>query len=441
MMARLLRIGFFLILLTNSLTLGGGPLPFDVYTLDLALIPFALLVAVKFFFLPRPRLRITPFDLLFVLLIALIAVSFLFSLNRELSLTNAMDWLRLVLIYFLARSVLGSVIQERALVIQFTIMALFLVGLGFLQIAAGEPLGIIADYFGESREQYGWYRVSGPTPNSNVFAMWVIVYGGLSLSVFLAKIRPFLFFAMASAMTVVLIGTLYRGGALGFVVLVFVLLLMHSQTILSMRFLIPASLLTVGLVGLLFIMVVANVQPVLTRGVLNLVSRQEEARDFEEGAKRRDLLQLGLQLLRRPKIAAVGSGAGGMLQASLVGSSATAAISQRLVDGGVDVGTGVHNVWIATAVENGIPSAAILFLIFVFFIRQITRWRRRHEESRIWAAYLMAIGIWYLVVASQVYLEAARLPVLLPVVVLIAFAANWNSDTASSQRASNRVHS
>jgi O-antigen ligase len=333
------------------------------------------------------------------------------------------------------------VIQERALVIQFTIMALFLVGLGFLQIAAGEPLGIIADYFGESREQYGWYRVSGPTPNSNVFAMWVIVYGGLSLSVFLAKIRPFLFFAMASAMTVVLIGTLSRGGALGFVVLVFVLLLMHSQTILSMRFLIPASLLTVGLVGLLFIMVVANVQPVLTRGVLNLVSRQEEARDFEEGAKRRDLLQLGLQLLRRPKIAAVGSGAGGMLQASLVGSSATAAISQRLVDGGVDVGTGVHNVWIATAVENGIPSAAILFLIFVFFIRQITRWRRRHEESRIWAAYLMAIGIWYLVVASQVYLEAARLPVLLPVVVLIAFAANWNSDTASSQRASNRVHS
>jgi O-antigen ligase len=384
---------------------------------------------------------LTPFDLLFVLLIVLIMVSLLFSVNRQLSLTNTMDWLRLVLIYFLARSVLGSVIQKRTLVVQFTIMALFLIGLGLLQMATGEPIGIIADYFGESREQYGWYRVSGPTPNSNVFAMWVIVYGGLSLSVFLAKTRPFLFLTMASAMAVVLIGTLSRGGSLGFVVLVFILLLMHSQTILSMRFLVPASLLTVGLMGLLFIMVVADVHPVLTRGVMNLVTRQEAARDFEEGAKRRDLLQLGFQLLKRPKIAAVGSGAGGMMQASLVGSGATAAISQRLVDGGVDVGTGVHNVWIATAVENGIPSAAILLLIFIFFVRQISRWRRRHEESRIWATYLMAIGIWYLVVASQVYLEAARLPVLLPVVVLIAFAANWNSETASSQQASNSVHS
>lgn len=435
-MARLLRIAFFLVLLTNSLTLSGGPFPFDVYTLDLALIPLALLVVVKSIFLPGPRLHLTPFDLLFVLLIVLIMVSLIFSVNRQPSLTNTMDWLRLVLIYFLARSVLGSVVQERTLVVQFTIMALFLIGLGLLQMATGEPIGIIADYFGESREQSGWHRVSGPTPNSNMFATWVVVYGGLSLSVLLSKVRPFLFFAMAGAMTVVLLGTLSRGGALGFAVLVFILLLMHSQRVFSMRFLVPASLLTVGLMGLLFIMVVANVPPVLTRGVHNLMTRQTEVRDVEEGGRRWELMKLGFQLLKRPKIAAVGCGAGGMMQAGIAGSGASAVTARRLLDRGVDVGTGVHNVWITTAVENGIPSAAVLFAILVVFFRWIRRWSRRDEESSVWAAYLMAIGVWYLAVASQVYLTAARLPVLLPLVILIALVANQAPRNAGPRQTS-----
>lgn len=424
MMVRSLQIAFFLILLANSLTLKGQQFPFDVYTLDIALIPFAFLVAIKSLFLPGPRLRPTPFDLLFLALIFLIMVSQLFSVNRHLSLTNTMDWLRLVLLYFLGRSVLGSVVKERTLVVHFTIMAVFLIGLGFLQMATGKPIGIIADYFGESQEQYAWHRVSGPTPNSNVFATWVIVYGGLALSVLLAKARPVLFFAIAGGITIVLIGTLSRGGALGFAVFVIALLLMHSQSAFSMRFFVPASLLAVGLVGLLFIMVVADVRPVLTRGVYNLVARHAETRDFEEGGQRLELMQLGFQLLKRPKIAAVGCGAGGIIQASLTGSGASAAIARELVERGVDLGTGVHNVWLTTAVENGIPSAAILLAILVFFLRWANSRDRRDEEIRVWTAYLRAIGIWYLAVASQVYLAAARLPVLLPVVLLIALVAN-----------------
>jgi hypothetical protein len=202
-----------------------------------------------------------------------------------------------------------------------------------------------------------------------------------------------------------------------------------------MRFLVPTSFLTLGLMGIMFVMVIANVHPVLTRGVNNLVNRQTEARDSEEGGQRWELMQLGLSLLTRPKIAAVGCGAGGMMLASLTSSGSSAAAARRLVDRGVDVGTGVHNVWISTGVENGIPSAAILLAIFVLFVRRIGGWRQRDDEGGVWPAYLMAIGIWYLAIASQVYLVAARLPVLLPVVLLIALAANRTPQSASSCQA------
>jgi hypothetical protein len=169
------------------------------------------------------------------------------------------------------------------------------------------------------------------------------------------------------------------------------------------------------------------------------VNRQTGARDFEEGGQRWELMQLGLSLLTQPKIAAVGCGTGGMMLASLSSSGSSANAARRLVDRGVDVGTGVHNVWVATGVENGIPSAATLLAIFVLFVRRIGRWRRRDDEGGVWSAYLMAIGIWYLAIASQVYLVAARLPVLLPVVILIALAANRAPQNASSRKALSTV--
>ena len=160
------------------------------------------------------------------------------------------------------------------------------------------------------------------------------------------------------------------------------------------------------------------------RGARALLGRQATVADFAEGGERRALLETGLDLLQSPKILMVGCGSYSMIDAALAGSARlTSGRLDEALQAGENLRTGVHNVWIAIAVENGIFTSLTLLAIFALFIWRVLRTRRVGDpDEQLWPNYMLAILVWYMIVSSQVYLMAARLPVLLPLLVLLTFA-------------------
>lgn len=419
------KILFFFVLLANTLTLSRRVLPFDVYTVDIALLPLGLAVFAWALANPRSlRLKLNLIDVLFVVLMALMVISLAFSVNRSQSLTGTMDWLRLFLFYFICRLIVGTVITERTLSAQFGAMAVFLLALGLIQTVTGLPIGLLANYVGSDRGDFFWYRVSGPTPNSNMFAMWVLVFGGFLLSWALGRRRVLAFFAISSLIGVVLVATQSRGGVAGFVLITLVILWANRTRVISSGFVLGGLVLGVAAITLTLASLLADWDTPFAKGAQALLGRQASVSDFAEGGERRALLETGLDLLQSPKVFLVGCGAQGMIEAALSGSARlTSGRLDEALQAGENLKTGVHNVWIAIAVENGVFTSLVLLGIFSLFSWRVLRSRRIGDpDDPVWSGYLLAMVAWYMVVASQVYLMAARLPILLPVIVLITFA-------------------
>jgi len=433
----LIKILFFLLLLANSLTLVRKFAGIEAYTLDLVLIPFTLICLFwNSINLSRVRPKFCGFDFLFLTLFGLMILSLTVSINKTQGITHTLDWVRLLIIYFLARTLMGSVITEQTLRIQFGLLTIFLMSLGLLQIIMGKPIGLLANYFGRDLNQVGWsivsdygarFRVSGPTPNSNVFAMWIIIYGGLSLSFAMAHKRFLLFICSIVLMWIVLIGTLSRGGFIGFSVFLLLLMWFNRNKILSSQFGLPILIFTSGLLAIMLGVLFLGSDLWFAKGIYFLFERQSQSRDFSEGGLRRELIEAGLQLLANPKILLVGCGADSMLDAMVkyAGKLATSSKIMNLISSGIETRAEVHNVWIRTAVETGFLSSSILFSLFFLFIRKTTQWRRKIDKNNLpWTSYLLSLSGWYILISSQIYLAAAKLPVLLPIVLLMAFVVS-----------------
>lgn len=428
----LVQAFFFLVLAANSATLLRIVGPFHVYTVDLALAPFFVL---SFLWIVRDRsasARPDMTDLAVIVTTFLMFVSFAVSDDRMQSLMNTMDWVRLSAFYFVIRRLSGRVITERMLIRQFSALAFLLVGLGLIQMVTGKPIGLVANYFGYDVAQEGWspvagygakFRISGPTPNSNVFAMWVILYGGLGLAAALARGRFVLFSLAALGIPFVLLGTLSRGGVAGFAAFFAVLIWKRRDLLLLPRVGLPVAA-SLGAGVLLLVAVGATgARSSLANSYQVFFARQAIASGSNV---RSQLIEAGVELLKDPKVLLVGCGADNMVASLVSRTRSTAALAlEGAISSGFDLRTGVHNVWMRTAVENGIFAALALVWVFVGFVRRARRYGGDDSaDARLWRSYLVAIAVWYLAIASQVYLMAARLPVLLPLFAVIAFAVS-----------------
>jgi O-antigen ligase len=420
------KVALFLVLLANSLTLSSRPILFEVYTVDLALVLFVPLVALCVLMRGVPAgLRLQAVDVAFALALLMMLISLIFSVAWRHSLTGAMDWLRIVSFYFACRLVTGSIVTEDTVSRLFLLMAVFLMALGLLQTITGLPIGLVANYVGENRGDFFWYRVSGPTPNSNLFAMWLTTYVGFVLADTLGRNRVALFFVILTSIVIVLIATQSRGGVLGFIVFMLALIWMNRARMASVQVALGTAGLTIVVVGLMILSMASDSTTPFADGIRSLAERQARVVDFSEGGERRELMEIGFALLTQPKVLLVGCGAYAMLDAAMSsGISLPPAQIDAALSAGEGYRTGVHNVWIATAVENGIPAAAVLLWIFLLFGIRTLYWRLSEPTSSVWTSYLLSIAAWYLLVASQVYLMAARVAVLVPLVLLISLVAS-----------------
>lgn len=414
----------FLVLLTNCLTLTTRPASFDVYTLDLALIPFATTISVWTLLQSnRRRFRLRGFDVLLLAVVALVLLSHAFSVDRVQSLSHAMDWLRLALLYFALRLSVPTLLGLQALGNAFTGLGVLLLLIGLLQMITGEPIGVVANYFGETLHEAPWSRVSGTTPNSNLYASWLIIYAGFPYVSTLARGQVVRSFVIWTLTLVVLLSTQSRGGVGGFLLLSIVALWLNRQQTLRPTFVLSGMIAATAFVLLVAISVLTRSSIPLASGVRTLYERQEQAGDFSREGLRRGLAAVGVQLLQDPKVALVGSGSESMIRAAEAAHMFLPPSVAELVHN-VEGGnrTGVHNAWLATAVENGLPAAVALATMFSLLSIRLWRWRRRCSRTDpVWTTYLLAIAAWYILVASQIYLISARLPVLLPLVLIMAF--------------------
>ena len=73
------------------------------------------------------------------------------------------------------------------------------------------------------------------------------------------------------------------------------------------------------------------------------------------------------------------------------------------------------------AVEYGVPAALAFASLFAGLWSSARRLARTTEGSALMGPYVLAVSLWFILVPSQVYLMAARLPVLLPLFLLLAY--------------------
>ncbi len=450
-MTALLRLALFGVLLGNTLTLITRVGPFHVYTVDFAILPFALLL-LAWVTMKRGPIGVQWHwvDTMVIVNLALALVSFGLSDDVSQSVMGTVDWFRLGFLYMAFRLLSAEVIQPRVLVLQFALLTVMLVGLGLAQMVTGEPIGLIANYFGRDLDQLSWssvgqfgeqWRVSGPTPNSNVFAMWVIVFGGLVAAHGLSRGGSGMlqFGAVALGMATVVLGTLSRGGGLGLVVFMALLAWNFRRQIAHAGVMVPLAAGLFGLTVLSVGLLSGALLPFLGDQFEVFAARGAGGIARAEGDVRIRLLQVGFQLLADPKVLLVGCGSDAMIEAILNRLRSPLAMSVALEASGqgIELRTGMHNVWMRMAVEYGVPAALAFASLFVGLWSSARRLAHTTEGAALMGPYVLAIALWFILVPSQVYLMAARLPVLLPLFLLLAYTVtrSTQADAAAAEPA------
>ncbi len=428
-----LKGAFLAALIGNSLTLIQQLGPFHVYTIDLALGPLLVFVALKKLFNPRSLpFRWHVVDAMMLLVTCTNLVSYFFSIDRMHSLMGLMEWFRVLAFYFATRLLVGSVLSDRTLKFQFAVVFGLLSVTGLLQLITGQPIGLIGNLFGQDLDQFtsvsrslgSRNRVSGTTPNSNVFAMWIVMFGGVFLSTWVARGKAVLFYIGAGLMTLIIMMSLSRGGVLGFAVFLGALLWINRQHVMNPKFVLLGLLAVVVLTGFLLVSYAVTSRLIIGEGTRLLIARQAQNRDLEEGGERRELIEAGMRMLRDPRTLAVGIGTDNMLRHALKSRGYEGVIARVPEEKLPTSRLGVHNVWVRTAVEQGVPTVLALAGLFGAFVLAARRgYATGDEEGRIWAAYLMALACCYLLVWTQVYLTPARLSMMIPMTAMLAIAA------------------
>lgn len=424
----LLRLGLLCVLLGNVFTLGQRVGWFYVYTVDVALVPLVLLFVLAKALRPREfRIRFHWLDAVMASLFALMLLSLLLSDVFEKSLKGALDWVRLAMAYLVFRGLAATAVTSRTLVVQFSIVGAVLVAIGLAQMVTGEPIGMVSNYFGRDVDQVRYstvgardvWRVSGPTGNSNVFAMWVIIFAGLAAAFALSRVRMIVFTSTMVGMATVILGTLSRAGTFGLFFFTFLLMWNFRRPIVRAGVHVPllGGFAIVALVSLAF---VSGVLPSLGGQAEAILARARQRDDV-----RTEFLNLGMSMLRVPKVALVGCGSDAMIESGAARLRSAKALSHQRnqSETGKVQRTGIHNVWFRTAVENGLPAAGLLAALIsgLFVVGSRLRDNAESEWDAAMARYTLAIAVWFVLIPSQVYLMASRLPILLPLFLLLAF--------------------
>ncbi len=414
-MTALTRILFLLMMWALPVTLITGFGPFRVYTLDVFLVPLIFAFIIAKLTNPRIRIRFSGPDKYVLLLFFFIIVSFVLSGDRFLSKPNLIDWFRYLFIYMISRSLFESeVIKSKEFVNTLTWIGVVLMLVGLIQAITNTRFGLIGNFFGASLNQgstagIAWNqvvsRVSGTSPNPNVYSMWITIFFGLALARAFVGGRYYLFFFGVALGSFAIVSTLARGGVAAFFLFVAIMLLMNYKKLADNRYVF--SLAAATLAAIVIAVIGAYVTEIRFEQILDsFMARVDQASDKKSAAAasgRIDLILMGFDVIfSNAKVLFFGTGA----------SSFTNGII-------------IHNMWMRLFAEHGVFALLALVTLFLSFFRIIKKFRSGYtEESRFWVTYLTATLIPYFLISSQVYHTAGSYDVIIPLFVIISFVVS-----------------
>jgi len=424
----LTRILFVLTLWALPVTLVKGFGAYRVYTLDVFLVPLVFAFLIAKFTNHRIRSSFSGPDKYVLLLFFFIVVSFVLSGDRFISKANLIDWFRYLSIYMISRSLFESeLIKSKEFANTLSWMGVVLMLVGLIQAVTNTQFGLINNYFGGSFDdgsgaKVAWNtvvnRVSGTTPNSNVYAMWIMFFFGFALvRVFVGK-RYKMFFLWVALGGFTMASTLSRGGVSAFFLFLAIVLLMNYKKLVDSRYVFSLAAATLAAI------VIAVTGIYLTElGIEQIfdsfmVRVDQAGGDAGAAAGRMDSVLVGFDVIfNSAKVLLFGTGGSNFPH-----------------------GYFVHNMWVKLFAEHGIFALLALIALFLSFFRTIRKFRLSGtDESRLWVTYLTATLIPFLLISSQVYPTAGYYTILVPLFVIISFVVSRQRIAEKSVVATNGV--
>ncbi|MEM6638937.1 MAG: O-antigen ligase family protein [Pseudomonadota bacterium] len=433
------RILFGTAIIFTLLTLVKDYPPYRLYLVDFALVPMLLVTIFQRMSLPsRLRIRWQGIDTLFILFALSVLLAFMFSENTRQSAVTFIDWIRIILFYFLCRMLFQKQIQDKTLFRVFTLGSVILIVIGLIQLVTNSSFGLIGNYFGLGNAQgveanvagFGSRaRVSGTTSNPIIFAMWVTLFALIVAARFNYRGRTILFFAVTGAGAVVVLSTLSRGAIAAFALTWLIFVFMNRKQL--VRNVVYGSVLLVMAMPLAYL----GLQESLIADVAEMVEARIERQELlEEDSGRVKVFRIAQELLKEPKIFMVGTGPDNMMPAY---NKFGEGVSFRENPNVVYQRSGVHNVWMKVFVEYGVASFVLFVLIWLSILRHTYRLWKQHrfdERARLWASIGFAFFIPYILIDSMVYESAMTYHIYIPLFALVAWLVTQNVTMQNAQR-------
>ena len=390
--------------------LGAAIGPVRIVTIDVLLLPLVALFAFTRVGGSLPRVKWAAAERAMGAAVGLMLLSSILSLQPAVSFSLWLVWLRAAAVYvMLAHLLTWEAIDSEWLlrVVQGVLWVLIFVGL--VQLLTGSDFGLISNYVGGGERQGsafdGVRRLSGTTPEANVYGQWVALFSTALNASIMFRSRHMVLVKLAGALAVefTLIGaTLSRGN------LIFFILLNLALMALWIRHSPPQSAL-VKFVGVLLGTAAFGVWAFVAAaggGTFGQIASRFAAQD----AVRVLQIMHGIELLQDPKILVAGTGFGSFYPALDAHGIAISPIERWHF---ADATTGIHNAFLLVATEAGTIVAGIFIWFSLSTVRCVVR-NVPNVERPLWVtAALVAMVLSYVVLPMQVYMSAVGYPTLL----------------------------
>ncbi len=400
--------------ITSLLPLGGriGIIPF--YTIDVALVPLAVVFTALVMTERRLIFTWRFADKILLLLVLCITVLGFFSTFPVNTIEKLLDWYRMTFLYFVLRLLLeNKQLGINDLYKWWKWFAVFLGILGAIQVFVDPAFGVIANYFGNDREANDLFflegvgevpRISGTAFNPLIYVQWIVLFGTLvnAKLLFENEMNPRRLFLIGVSLfleAALVIATLARGGVMFFLVVNVFLVYMRlglyneSKAISFVKFMMVIMLVVIGVLTFVPLGQFTAVQAL-------------EARTETGGMNRIHLVEQGWKLLQIPKVLLMGTGLGAYYPALFdyqIGMGEIVKWKDM-----TQSSSGIHNLFFNLLVEGGIFT---FFLFLTFFISTLRRSMRIMSVLEGTKMYYMGVFLWVIMmgfglISFQLYISS-----------------------------------
>jgi O-antigen ligase len=406
---------------------------FFVYTFDLFFFPLLFLVMISIFLRPdRFRLSLNRYDYHIVGIFIMVTAAFVMSYDVVHSSVRYLDWVRVIIFYFLSRLLFENTLSEKTLANLFIFSGLFLLSVGLIQIVTNSSFGLIGNYFGQGSDQMGSFsvpgeerarRISGTTTNSVRYALWIVIFCYFIVVRLFVDARYLRLTIFSGISFIVLLYTASRGAILSFVVLMLLLALMLFRRHKNETGVIISSFVIISTV---FVFSAAQIVPpgslpqLISKPIKALQTRVDSSNPFSDEKRTKNYL-FGLELMMNPKYLVFGIGPGTYHQVAFANGFDSRPNTWRR-----DYSksrSGIHNVFMKLIVEYGVITFVLVMMLVYRVVRSVARAYAVHRdgESQVWIIYVLTLSAAFLLTAAQVYEDPLEYYLLIPFCTMLSY--------------------